>query len=164
MRVCVPVTSVTLKVNYLCLIGIVTVWDAREELVQTQYQHPDLELAHTPTLPPSARFFLVCLPLKPSWLCSRPLPPHRRENCTEQWWDSKNIVGRDFVLHKLFLAHQRLAGDTISSCVHALSSRSVLLWHSLETRAVSCGQCQVGLARSGVTNVLTESKFGLVFI
>lgn len=119
-----------------------------------------------PQLPPTARRFLVCLPSKPM-LTLQPTSPYCRENCSEtttMMRQQEGLVQRDFVLHKFALfEHGKGWQVTQYLPVYATSAHAQSLCDSLETRAVSCGQCQVGLERSGVTNVLTESKVALVF-
>lgn len=138
---------------YYILIGLterwtfvlsVTVWDSREELV--------LHIpSHTPTLPLAARFFLVGLPFTavltlhpPSTL--HPLHQCCRENCTEtttMMRQQKDLLGETLLC--INWVGLRLGGGTVSSCVCCFCPRSVPLRHSLETRAVSCERCQVGL-------------------
>lgn len=119
-----------------------------------------------PQLPPTARLFLVYLPSKPM-LTLQPTSPYCRENCSEtttMMRQQEGLVQWDFVLHKSTLfEHGKGWRVTQYLPVSATSAHTQSICDGLETRAVSCGQCQVGLERSGVTNMLTESKAALVF-
>lgn len=73
-----------------------------------------------------------------------------------------SLVGREVVLHKLTLfQHSKGWRPTLYLPVYAPSAHAQSHCDTVETGAVSCGRCQVGLVRSSVTSMLMESNFGL---
>lgn len=133
----------------LFVMALIMVWATRDK---NRYRHkssPDLALNHTLPLPPSAWLFLVYLSFKAMLTLQTNL--HWNYNMMRR--QNSDLSGQRLFCTKCLHFSSWRVTPCLPECTRPVPLKA--------TRAVSCGRCQVDLARSGVTSMSPVSKFGV---